>query len=233
MSQDLADVVGCPTHGANVLRNTSDEIAERGNGIPKTLFFASVFEPHPPLNVRLSPNCPVYKTYYFAPKQTPKEGVRLVHECFTRDGSVLAPWMWALQCVVFLSTPPPLCGTSFSPATGMAAYLDSLPCVRASFRTTHAHNTETSSLRLVKQRCSVTSALFALSGTQPVTSSLLLQARPLEGASVGDVVAAPFPHDKSWYRARVVETAPERTLLYYVDFGDTDWAETAQLRPLG
>ena len=57
--------------------------------------------------------------------------------------------------------------------------------------------------------------------------------------AVGDVVAAPFPYDASWYRAEVAELAedpsdPDGTALtvYYVDFGDTDTVKRRQAAEL-
>ena len=37
----------------------------------------------------------------------------------------------------------------------------------------------------------------------------------------GVVVAAPFPHDENWYRARIVGVAGSTLELLFVDFGDT------------
>ena len=48
---------------------------------------------------------------------------------------------------------------------------------------------------------------------------LLLQERPSD-LVVGSLVAAPFPHDASYYRARVVAVNDKEAELYYVDFGD-------------
>ncbi|XP_037079117.1 tudor and KH domain-containing protein-like [Pollicipes pollicipes] len=62
----------------------------------------------------------------------------------------------------------------------------------------------------------------------------------LKKVSVGDVIAAPFPYDKSWYRAEVAEVAESEAdpadaalTVYYVDFGDTDTVkrrDAAELR---
>ena len=46
------------------------------------------------------------------------------------------------------------------------------------------------------------------------------------------MVAAPFPHDENWYRARVVGVADSRVDLLFVDFGDRASLEAGQLRPL-
>ncbi|XP_043226497.1 tudor and KH domain-containing protein homolog isoform X1 [Amphibalanus amphitrite] len=61
----------------------------------------------------------------------------------------------------------------------------------------------------------------------------------LKKVAVGDVVAAPFPYDSSWYRAEVTELAendsdPDQTALtvYYVDFGDTDTVQRRQAAEL-
>ncbi len=61
---------------------------------------------------------------------------------------------------------------------------------------------------------------------------LLLQASRLEGAAVADVVAAPFPHDASWYRAKVCSVQSDQLHLYYVDFGDSEWVDKSQIRTL-
>ncbi|XP_046545484.1 uncharacterized protein LOC124255630 [Haliotis rubra] len=50
--------------------------------------------------------------------------------------------------------------------------------------------------------------------------------------TVGDMVAAPFDQDPSWYRARVVGFETDRADLYYVDYGDNCWVSRDQLRQL-
>lgn len=50
---------------------------------------------------------------------------------------------------------------------------------------------------------------------------------------VGDIVAAFYSDDRSWYRARVLGTLDNGNLdLYYVDFGDNGEAPLEKLRPL-
>ena len=55
---------------------------------------------------------------------------------------------------------------------------------------------------------------------------------PTEDVKVGDVIGARFPHDESWYRARVCEIAEDSYDLYYVDFGDNAWVPKNQIRSL-
>jgi len=61
----------------------------------------------------------------------------------------------------------------------------------------------------------------------------------LQKVSVGDVIAAPFPYDGSWYRAEVTSIAESESdpaqsalTLYYVDFGDTDTVRQDQAAEL-
>ncbi|XP_063002031.1 tudor and KH domain-containing protein isoform X2 [Elgaria multicarinata webbii] len=50
---------------------------------------------------------------------------------------------------------------------------------------------------------------------------------------IGDIVAARYPDDSSWYRARVLGTLDDGNFdLYYVDFGDNGEAPLEKLRPL-
>ncbi|XP_061462135.1 tudor and KH domain-containing protein isoform X2 [Rhineura floridana] len=50
---------------------------------------------------------------------------------------------------------------------------------------------------------------------------------------LGDIVAAPYLEDRSWYRARVLGTLDSGNLdLYYVDFGDNGEAPLEKLRQL-
>ncbi|KAJ7307254.1 hypothetical protein JRQ81_009251 [Phrynocephalus forsythii] len=52
-------------------------------------------------------------------------------------------------------------------------------------------------------------------------------------ANVGDIVAAQYPNEFSWYRAQVLGTLDSGNLdLYYVDFGDNGEAPLGKLRPL-
>ena len=46
------------------------------------------------------------------------------------------------------------------------------------------------------------------------------------------MVAAPFEHDSSWYRAKLLNTENGKVHLYYVDFGDSDWIEKDLVRSL-
>ncbi len=48
----------------------------------------------------------------------------------------------------------------------------------------------------------------------------------------GDIVAAPFTHDASWYRARVVEVQDKMVDVYYVDFGDNGLVPLDKVRTL-
>ncbi|XP_063172964.1 tudor and KH domain-containing protein [Candoia aspera] len=54
-----------------------------------------------------------------------------------------------------------------------------------------------------------------------------------QSVHVGDIAAAFYPDDRSWYRARVLGTLASGNLdLYYVDFGDNGEAPLEKLRPL-
>ena len=48
----------------------------------------------------------------------------------------------------------------------------------------------------------------------------------------GGVVAAPFPHDQNWYRARVVGVADSTLQLLFLDFGDTASVDVAMVKTL-
>lgn len=48
----------------------------------------------------------------------------------------------------------------------------------------------------------------------------------------GIVVAAPFPHDDSWYRARIVGVADSTLELLFLDFGDTASVEASLVKAL-
>uniref|UniRef100_A0A8C6VI60 Tudor and KH domain containing n=1 Tax=Naja naja TaxID=35670 RepID=A0A8C6VI60_NAJNA len=55
----------------------------------------------------------------------------------------------------------------------------------------------------------------------------------LESVQVGDIVAAYYPEDQSWYRAEILGTMDNGNLdVYYVDFGDTGEAPLEKLRLL-
>lgn len=52
---------------------------------------------------------------------------------------------------------------------------------------------------------------------------------PMPQVKTGDIVAAKFPHDDSWYRGQVCSYEPNEddssqslVTVYYVDFGDTE-----------
>lgn len=65
-------------------------------------------------------------------------------------------------------------------------------------------------------------------------SKLSLQDDRASDVSVGAVLVAPFEHDDSWYRARVmlVDALEGVAELLYVDFGDTGRVELARLKRL-
>ena len=48
----------------------------------------------------------------------------------------------------------------------------------------------------------------------------------------GIVVAAPFPQDQNWYRARIVGVAGSSVELLFVDFGDTASLDVAMVKTL-
>ncbi|XP_026576026.1 tudor and KH domain-containing protein [Pseudonaja textilis] len=55
----------------------------------------------------------------------------------------------------------------------------------------------------------------------------------LESVQVGDIVAAYYPEDHYWYRAKILGTMDNGNLdIYYVDFGDTGEAPLEKLRLL-
>uniref|UniRef100_A0A8C5T0Y3 Tudor and KH domain containing n=1 Tax=Laticauda laticaudata TaxID=8630 RepID=A0A8C5T0Y3_LATLA len=55
----------------------------------------------------------------------------------------------------------------------------------------------------------------------------------LESVQVGDIVAAYYPEDHSWYRAEILGTMDNGNLdIYYVDFGDTGEVPLEKLRLL-
>ncbi|XP_029437721.1 tudor and KH domain-containing protein isoform X2 [Rhinatrema bivittatum] len=59
------------------------------------------------------------------------------------------------------------------------------------------------------------------------------QSPELLTVGVGDIVAAPYTHDKFWYRAKVLGVLDNGNLdLYYVDFGDNGDAALEELRVL-
>ena len=49
---------------------------------------------------------------------------------------------------------------------------------------------------------------------------------------VGDIVAAPFVEDKSFYRARVEEVEEDKLDLYFLDFGDSEFVNASEVFPL-
>nr|XP_033780628.1 tudor and KH domain-containing protein isoform X2 [Geotrypetes seraphini] len=59
------------------------------------------------------------------------------------------------------------------------------------------------------------------------------QSSELLSVGVGDIVAAPYIHDRLWYRAKVLGILDNGNLdLYYVDFGDNGEASLEELRVL-
>lgn len=46
------------------------------------------------------------------------------------------------------------------------------------------------------------------------------------------MVAAPFPHDENWYRARIVGVSGSTLDLLFVDFGDTATVDIAVVKSL-
>ena len=57
----------------------------------------------------------------------------------------------------------------------------------------------------------------------------------MERASLGDLVAAPFDQDQSWYRARVCGFRgddPDQLDLFYLDYGDTCYLDIKKTRVL-
>lgn len=48
----------------------------------------------------------------------------------------------------------------------------------------------------------------------------------------GIVIAAPFPHDNSWYRARIVGMADSTLDLLFLDFGDMASVDTSKVKVL-
>ncbi|XP_064645096.1 tudor and KH domain-containing protein-like isoform X2 [Lineus longissimus] len=49
----------------------------------------------------------------------------------------------------------------------------------------------------------------------------------------GDIVAAPFPYDSSWYRARITKTPEGDDIdLFYVDYGDTGTVHKEKIRQI-
>ncbi|XP_030043422.1 tudor and KH domain-containing protein [Microcaecilia unicolor] len=59
------------------------------------------------------------------------------------------------------------------------------------------------------------------------------QSLELLSVGVGDIVAAPYTHDRLWYRAKVLGILDNGNLdLYYVDFGDNGEAALGELRVL-
>jgi hypothetical protein len=49
----------------------------------------------------------------------------------------------------------------------------------------------------------------------------------------GDIVAAPFENDKTWYRAQVMEILPDNKVdLFYVDYGDSAYLNKSLIKHL-
>ena len=49
---------------------------------------------------------------------------------------------------------------------------------------------------------------------------------------VGEMVAAPFLDDHSYYRAQVMEIEEDKLDLYFVDYGDSEFVEKSDVYPL-
>ncbi|XP_074658968.1 tudor and KH domain-containing protein-like [Tubulanus polymorphus] len=58
------------------------------------------------------------------------------------------------------------------------------------------------------------------------------EALSIESIQVGDIVAAPFQYDDSWYRAEVKSIDDDLLDLYYVDYGDSGDINFKNVRPL-
>ncbi|XP_052812480.1 tudor and KH domain-containing protein-like [Mya arenaria] len=55
----------------------------------------------------------------------------------------------------------------------------------------------------------------------------------VDHVSVGDLVAAPFENDKTWYRARVMEIRGANELdIFYADYGDSAYVNKNLVKPL-
>ena len=95
-------------------------------------------------------------------------------------------------------------------------------------------------LHTLPQQCPPQCALhtkhnYVISPSPPpslLPSSTLSQDHCPPEIAVGIVVAAPFPHDNNWYRARVVGMADSTADLLFVDFGDRACVELCSLKTL-
>lgn len=54
----------------------------------------------------------------------------------------------------------------------------------------------------------------------------------LSSVKVGDIVAAPFENDRTWYRAKVMDVDNSTLDLFYVDYGDSAFMDSTQVKPL-
>ena len=55
----------------------------------------------------------------------------------------------------------------------------------------------------------------------------------LTSVNKGDIVAAPFENDNTWYRAKVMDLRGEGELdVFYVDYGDSAYLSTEDVREL-
>lgn len=62
-------------------------------------------------------------------------------------------------------------------------------------------------------------------------SCILLQGEDVEPV-VGDLVAAPFSEDESWYRARILGVVGDDVDVYFVDYGDSLMVSKQAIRKL-
>ena len=47
---------------------------------------------------------------------------------------------------------------------------------------------------------------------------------------VGDIIAAPFENDNTWYRAKVMEIKGTELDLFYVDYGDSCFLDVSECK---
>lgn len=61
---------------------------------------------------------------------------------------------------------------------------------------------------------------------------LFKQGYTMSQPDVGEIVAAPFEGDQSWYRAKVMGIEGDNVDLYYLDYGDSGYLPYNQIRKL-
>ncbi|KAH3753334.1 tudor and KH domain-containing protein-like [Dreissena polymorpha] len=54
----------------------------------------------------------------------------------------------------------------------------------------------------------------------------------LPSVKKGDLVAAPFENDNTWYRARVMDVQVSELDVFYVDYGDSAYLDASKVKPL-